>query len=552
MKNKTLLLAKTLIKNGEGIGLKGSTAFAKAVVILVFLIIIPMFMSGIAFVVAALLGMLRQIGQEGIILTWGLAINSAVVFIFGIFYIISTFYFSSDIELLLPLPLKPRQIIGAKFIVVAVYEYLTTAVVFVPMWLTYGIKMGSGLLYYVYGLIIFLLIPFVPLTAASILIMLIMRFFNLSRHKDTVKVVGGMLGIFIGLGINVVVQNVTTGMSQEQVMELIQKGNNSLIGLAAGIFPTTRWGAEALVFHAQLSGFISFLLYTGFSILFYYALLWLGELIYLRGVIGLSEAGSRRNRTKQVQLEKTAVKGSVIRTYTLVELKLLFRTPIYFINCVMINFLYPVFFLFPLLVQNEEVSIIQELSKALNKPGTEGMILAGSFALALFLGGTNATTATAISREGQELFVKKYLPVSYRQQLTAKLLSGFILGLVAIIMMVLFAVIVFNLEWWLGLIILATAWLPILYTSLTGLLIDLYNPKLDWDNEQKAVKQNVNVVYNMLAGILPAGLTIAFIGFAFNLVWAIIVLVGFYGLLSFILAKLLYTIGVKRFCMLEG
>ena len=99
-----------------------------------------------------------------------------------------------------------------------------------------------------------------------------------------------------------------------------------------------------------------------------------------------------------------------------------------------------------------------------------------SFAAASFLGGSNGTTSTSISREGQELYVKKYLPVSYRQQLTAKVLSGFVLGLAAVIMMVLFAVLGLKLSPWLGLLILATAWLPFM-PRLTG-IIDLYNPKL--------------------------------------------------------------------------
>ena len=31
-----------------------------------------------------------------------------------------------------------------------------------------------------------------------------------------------------------------------------------------------------------------------------------------------------------------------------------------------------------------------------------------------------------------------------------------------------------------------------------GLMLDIVNPKLNWDSEQKAVKQNMNVMYNAL------------------------------------------------------
>ncbi|HHU49970.1 MAG: putative ABC transporter permease subunit [Caldicoprobacterales bacterium] len=552
MKNKTLLLARTLIKNGEGLGIRGSSTFTKVALILVFAILIPGLMTGISFLVANLLGILSHIGQEGVVLSWGIAIDSTIVFVFGIFYVISTFYFSSDVEMLLPLPLKPGQIMGAKFLVVTVYEYLTIAVFFLPVWITYGIYMGCGPLFYLYGLIVYLLMPVTPLAAASVIIMLVMRFTNLSRYKDTVKVLGGMIGVFIGVGVNVVMQNVMGTMSQEQIMELIQKGDNSLVVLTSGIFPTARWGAEAMIHYGEPSGLFSILLYVGFSVLIYLILLWLGQLIYLRGVMGLSETGSKRNKSNGLDLEKEVVKGSIIRTYTLVELKLLFRTPIYFINCVMINFLWPVFIILPLIFQPAEANMIHELSKILNKPGTEGMILAGSFAAALFLSATNGTASTSISREGQQLFVKKYLPVSYRQQLNAKILSGFILGFVSVLIMFLFAVFMFKLPLWLGLLILSAAWLPVLYTSLTGLLIDIYNPKLDWDSEQKAVKQNINVLYNMLAGIIPGALTVIAFSFSPGLPLTFAVLTGTYGLLCYFLGKLLYTKGVKRFIQLEA
>lgn len=551
MKNKTLLLARTLIRNGEGLGLRSSNTIARVFIILVFAILIPSFMFGIGFLTATLLGVLKQLGQEGVILSWGIAINSTIVFVFGIFYVISTFYFSSDVEMLLPLPLKPRQIMGAKFLVVTIYEYFTTAVFFLPLWITYGISMGCGLLFYLYGLIVYLLMPVTPLAAASVIIMVVMRVTNLSKYKDTVKILGGMIGLFIGVGINIVMQNIMGPMSQEKVMELIQKGDNSLVILTSGIFPTARWGAQAMINYGKLSGLFNILVYAGFSILIYLIILWLGQLIFLRGVMGLSETGSKRSKSNSLELEKEAVKGSVIGTYALLEFKLLLRTPIYFINCVIINFLWPVFLILPLIFQPAEVNVIQELSKILSKPGMEGIILGGSFAAALFFSATNGTASTSISREGQQLFVKKYLPVSYKQQLIAKILPGFILGYVSVLIMVLLAVFMFKMPIWLGLLILLVGWLPVLFTCLTGLLIDVYNPKLDWDSEQKAVKQNVNVLYNMLAGIIPGVLTIILVTFLPSLPTILIVLTALYGLLCYIIAKLLFTQGVKQLIRLE-
>lgn len=551
-KNKTILLTKTLIKNGDGLSLKGNSTLAKVPIIATFAILLPAIMIGISVLVRSLINALQLVGQEGIILSWGISINSAMVFLFGIFYIISTYYFSSDVESLLPLPLKPRQIVGAKFLVVTIYEYLTTAVIYIPIWLTYGIVMGSGFLYYLYGLLVYIFLPITPLAAASLIVMIIMRFTNLSKYKDMVKVIGAMIGIFLGLGINILVQSTSGSMNQEQIIDLIQKGENSLLGLTTGIFPTTRWGAEAMISSVNLSGLINILIYIGFSILVYIVILWLSELIYLRGVVGMSETSSSRKKNGSVKLDEKAEQNSVVTTYTLVELKLLFRTPIYFVNCVMINFLLPVFLFIPFIFQQESQGALQEIIPRINSPEASGIVLMAFFSIAFFLGGTNGVTSTSISREGQELFIKKYLPVSYRQQLTAKVLSGFILGLFGVLMLVLSAMFLLKLPLATALIIMLTAWLPILLTSITGLLVDLYNPKLNWDSEQKAVKQNVNVLYNMLIGLILLGPLWLLLPLSSNLVLVIGILVLVYGLLCFVLLKALFTLGVRQFVRLEG
>ena len=48
----------------------------------------------------------------------------------------------------------------------------------------------------------------------------------------------------------------------------------------------------------------------------------------------------------------------------------------------------------------------------------------------------------------------------------------------------------------------------LLLPNLTGIIFELYWPKLKWDNEQKAVKQNLNVVYGILLAMLFGGLAI--------------------------------------------
>ena len=42
--------------------------------------------------------------------------NQLIVFFFGILYVMSKYYFSNDLNILVPLPLSPKEIVGAKFV----------------------------------------------------------------------------------------------------------------------------------------------------------------------------------------------------------------------------------------------------------------------------------------------------------------------------------------------------------------------------------------------------------------------------------------------------
>ncbi len=514
--------------------------------------LIPL-LSMMIFGIANLMNTLIIIGQEGIVLGLGLAINSVVIFIFGIFYIISSFYFATDVENLLPMPLKPRQIVGAKFLVVMVFEYLITALIFLPVLLIFGIKTGAGPLYYVYGLIVFGFVPVIPLAISSVLVMLMMRFTNVSRNKDIFKIIGGIFAIILGLSFNLILQRFMGGITTGELEQMLVEGNNSLAILSTGLFPTAGWAVQALIHNASASGFLNLLLYVGVSFVVYLGLLVLGELFYFKGVVGISETGSKRHKASSIKLDQTIVKGSQFSTYTRAELRLLFRTPIYFLNCVLINFIWPVFMIFPLFAGSMDVSMIEDVKRYLADPQGFGIILAGAFAASLFFGSSNAVAPTAISREGQMFFVKKYLPISYKTQILAKVGSGFILGAISIIVMVLFAVGFLKMPILLALLILGSAWMGILLTSFTGIVIDLINPKLKWETEQQAVKQNMNVLYNIIIGAGLAALTM-FAAFKLSVgLWAtLLLLLGVFGALNFLMYRLATTFGVKRFIDLQG
>lgn len=555
--SRYLILTVIMLKNSDMLNLRSGKFGNKSIKgvlisLLIFAAFLPM-MLGIGNIVMTGYAALSEIQQEGLILGMGFSISSLTIFFFGIFYVMSIFYFSKDIESLLPLPLKPSEILAAKFTVVLLYEYLTEAVFLAPILIGFGIASKTGLLYYLYSTLLFLVLPVLPLVYASVISMLIMGFTNLAKNKDRFRIVGGIIAMFLAIGLNVVITRLTgSSMNALELQKLLEQGNNSYVGIMSGIFFSNRFAVMALLNSETLKGFVNLTLFIFICALFVMLFLSFGEGIYYKGVVGMSETSAKRRKLSVAELGRYGMQKSALKAYTIKELKLLFRTPVYFMNCVLMNFILPVFIILPFLVQPEEMKELQGLTLFLKDGRGSAIALAVTFGISVFVTSTNGIAASAISREGTNIFVCKYLPVSYKTQIMAKVLSGMSMGMVGTLSMLMAAAIFISVPVYLALIAVFISIFGIAFSALAGILIDLNFPKLIWDNEQKAVKQNFNVVLNMLVSAAVAGILIfTIIALHFTLWMTLLTLVLVFGILDLLLYSILSRVGVRLFERIE-
>ncbi|TCZ77401.1 hypothetical protein E0485_10405 [Paenibacillus albiflavus] len=551
--NKTLLLAKTLLKNGSGKTGKGKTKSKRVLYIVLLLCAFIPIISMISGLIAVLYTSFAQVNQESMLLGLGLTISSIVIFTFGIFYVINVFYFSQDIEHLLPLPLKPSQILTGKFIVTLLYEYLTELFLLAPILITFGIKSGAGVLYYVYALIIFLALPIVPLVLSSVIAMIVMRFTNIAKNKDRFRLFGGVIAVVFGLGINMFIQKFSRSVNPDQLQEMILSGNNSMLGLITNTFPSTKLSATALIEATALRGFVGLLGFIALSALVYAVFAILGERLYFKGVMGISESTSKRERVTDEQLDRQTAQNSTIKAHLIKEIKLVLRTPVYFINCVLISFLSPVFVCIPLFASSGKLGNIEGISQLMADENIAGIIIGIGFALFLFVAGANPTAATAISREGSNLYVLKYLPVPYAKPLVAKALTGALTSMISVVLILPIAIFLIKLPIILAVQLLILSVPAVLFGNFAGLIIDTFSPKLNWDTEQKAVKQNMNSLFSMLVNFIVAGIIVAVsIFFDVNMLVMFGSLLVLFIVLDIILYRILVTKGSKWLSKIEA
>lgn len=551
--SKLWLLTKTLYKNLKE-GNADKKQRIKTILLWVFVIIclLPLLISFI-YLMNTSYDTLVKIHQEGILLGLGIAAICLVIFFFGIFQVINTFYFSKDVEYLLPLPLKPWQILGAKFGITIFYEYITEIFFFLPILIEFGIKSSAGPLYYVYGIVIFASLPLIPIIIAALISMVIMRFTNVGKHKEVLKVIGGVIAMAAALGFNMAIQYMGNGKSNPQdVVNMLLKGNNSFVNTITNLFPTSRFAVQSLLKSSSVSGFLYLLIFVAISAVLFAAMLVLSQGLYFKGVIGVSEAFSKRKKLSSSEFEKSTVKSSAIKSYTVKELKLMFRTSIYFMNCVLMNFIWPVFFI-PVLIQKNTMTEFKKLGVLFNNSTFGGKAIAFTMLFLVFILSSNAIAGTSISREGKNIYVAKYLPIGYKQQLMAKVYSQIILNIVSIVIGIVFLKALLNIPMITMLLIVVMGILISFFSAMSGILVDLRSPKLNWDSEQKAVKQNFNAFAAALISYALGGiLTFLIVYFDVKLWPAFIIIAALFAASDFILYNLICTKGVETFRKLEG
>jgi ABC-2 type transport system permease protein len=497
--------------------------------------------------------LLAPIQQQGAILSLCIVMVSTMIFFFGIFYVINFFYFAGDAQSLLALPLSGWQVLGARFSVVIAYEYLTQLPFLLPPLLIFGIKSGAPLTYWLYALIGFLLIPLLPLSLATIPTVVIMRFANLGRRKDLFKILGGLMVIAIAVGYQFLFQKSGINAMDPVFLQNLLTDQNGLVNLISRIFPNTKYLGLALIAAHKAAGIINLSIFAALSLLAV-ALAWLvGDKLYFKGLVGSTETTVRRKTLTSSDYEKLGKGSPALLSYCMKEIRLLFRVPPYFMNCVLTNLLIPVFMIIPFLIQSRNEKEAVPWESLIAQPEGQKILMVVIVGAVIFLAGSNAITSTSLSREGKEFFISKYIPLSYKNQVLAKLLSGYMFGIIGAVLLLIGAIVLMPLDIRLIVMILAVSLVALLPIIEAGLLIDIFRPKLDWDNEQKAVKQNLNVLFSILFSILLGGAVLYIvIRFINSPTLAAAFMLCCFGLAAVLLYYLLMTKGIEQYHKLEG
>lgn len=500
-------------------------------ILLVAMALLPTYIIYLSLVTALYVS-LSYLDQSAVFLSLGFMATTMVIIVFGIMQIIGEFYFSKNVEELLPLPLSAEKIILAKFGVVLFPNYIFTAFAFLPVLIIYGLGQSMGLIYILLSALVFLCLPIIPLALITGVIMLVMKGRARGR-KDVIQIVFSfilLIGIFaFQFSLSSQLAGLE-GMELQNFLKDVLQNNQVFLNNLSYIMPTTILVRLSLN-QISLMSLIWIFLLMFLSFLSIGLLELIGKKFYLRSLIAASHSKKGKSLSGERQKKLFNRKNPACLSVFLMDFKIITQTPIFLFNNVSVVIIVPLILVLSLSFSGIGTEDFIQL-RAFYQENTFifNYILIGFFA---FFATSSATTATSFSREGKASWLTRIIPVSAKDQVIGRSLTGILiqaLGMVITLVVVVaylplnFSTVFISIS--LGLI----ASLPIL---LFGLLIDMNRPLLNWDNPQKAVKNNLNVVIVLFAG-----------SFFIGLIGGISFLVGYFindylGYLSFILLNAL-------------
>lgn len=466
---------------------------------------------GIVLLIKGAYAILAPMGQERALLTLGVLAGQLLILLFGIYYVISAFYFSRDLEFLIPLPLRPSEVMISKFAVIMINEYLTVAAIVLPVVVTYGVMAKGGIGYWVNAVLVYLALPVIPLALVSLLVVAMMRFINVSRKKDILILVGSIVLIVLALALQIGLGRTAGPQPSAQAVTAFFTSPDSLLNRVGSKFPPSIWATKAVAAGFSSEGPANLALLLGVSLAFFAGIVVMAEKLFYRGLIGLSETTGKKRRLTRDEMSRRVSSGR--RAVAAVfgrEWKIMNRTPIFLLNGVLVVVIVPVIFvLLANMGSGRGGSGGGGDLSAILKTMTSANPLFAILAAALFMtvcGSLNGTSSSTFSREGAQFWISRVIPVAPREQAAAKFLHSYLVAMLGVVTATVVAAIVLHLK---AVHLAAAAGLALVagvLLTVVGMIIDLARPLLDWTNPQKAIKQNFNVLLATLAdiGILTA------------------------------------------------
>ena len=414
-------------------------------------------------------------------------------------------FFSKDIENIIVLPLKPEEILIAKFNNILFITYFSEMMFLFPTLIMYGIYANMTIIYFIKMILVLLIFPIIPILIISIIMMITTIISKIVKNKEIFQLIIIFVLTFIifQIGIyglkNTIFNNINIQELNdfEKVQELILKINNDLDKFNNKLICINPF-LNLLSKNNFFINLWNLIKIISINIILFFILIIIGKKIYLKNIL-ITKQNIEENKLKNKNKIKIKKQKSKNISYIQREIKSLFENKFIFIQdifqyiIIVVTILLLINIFLPLMVKSmNDNNILENISE--NSLAIQTISMAVIIMQILF--SFCKLSITAISKKGENAIYMKYIPISlYRQYIYIGLPQIFL----NIITVVAFELIVANLKLDIPIIyyilfFIIELLIIILYSYIL-LFINFKNLNLDLTSEITFQKSNNNIMY---------------------------------------------------------
>lgn len=433
-----------------------------------------------------------------------LFIISIFSFVFGFNVLLSELYFSEDIENILPLPVKPEILVASKFTSCFLVENVILFIFLFLAVLAYVLALKLPIYYILLSLVGIILLPMIPMVLCALILFVIINFLKKFMKSTSIRKIGYvLLAILIFLVAFFLWK--ASSFNFEDYLEDFVAGDHTFLEVMKFIFPPVYFFAKGLnqgsIIYMAASILINFLY---FGIMFFAA-----KKLYYNSVVGITSKDTESKKKSHNVINNFKERKPIVQYFNK-DIKILFRSPTFLINCILINIIWPIFVFLIFKIALPEYTITFMRNAVANQDPTFNFrLLLLVLGLPIIITSFNSLASSAFSREGKNFHFIKYIPMKYGLQWREKFFLSFIISFLGIIVYALPFFLIIHLPFIKMILYILLIILAISFVSLIGLLIDSSFPKLIWDDEADSLRENYNTFiamgYSLLLFIIICG-----------------------------------------------
>ncbi len=453
----------------------------RLIALLPILILMPAFLM-----IRQLHGAFVLSGYPELLITYLYVGVTTLAFLMALPLVLSVFFYAKDLSLLATLPIKEDTIVFAKLSTIYAYLFAISALLLGTGVGFYALADGIKAIGLLMGIVATLALPILPMVIATLLIMPFMTWIGGRSNRNLMILAGNVILLAIIISLQLLFTRVQ--MNPEAVQQILASEDGLLYLLGRG-FPPSVWVTRMV--RGSLPDTLYFLLLNlGFLLL----LKGLAKGLYRKALLKYNQQNTARGKQKALAYRSRSKKSLLIRRH----IGIIFHNPTFTLNTVMTLFVPLLLFGIYALMGVMDLDMLRGPMFTPFAP----YIFTGIIVSPSFMG---SLSATVISREGKSFWETRVLPITTRENISARIQSTILINGVATAVLALITFWVLPLSPLQIAIALLTAILAVLCFATIDLIINIERPSLNWSSPTAAVKNNLNVMLSLVSRLVIGG-----------------------------------------------